>query len=396
MNHLGKPGCARRYTLPCRWLVLVFVWALFFSPRVAFGQRDSIAFAGIAYLANASELDSRFPIARALELLGQEQKRELKSVLFEVMRKRGMPVTVELKQQAGRAIAFAFDDEYQSVAQGPSGFKIVSVVSGQLLTVDFKEMTVLSAFPVTYEYVDVQAARPDASYARSVARAILPAFLSGESDGVFGSAMDIFLTLPAPGNAVCRVAVGGVDFDSSMTKVAGSRFEGDTIRLRRALNNIFSRTWATASRQPLLPNGRSQAVNGKMAARFSDGRTFDLKIPDPDYALTFTDIKVRQQILGGNSARRVDATGVQVRVGVAESLNGSEIAVGQYRGITQDTVPASLVVADAWPAVSNTIKSTIAQLGFAARQGDPKWFKENDISASSPTALAGWLKKCAP
>jgi hypothetical protein len=206
----------------------------------------------------------------------------------------------------------------------------------------------------------------------------------------------VFRSLPVPGPAVCKVSVSRVGFDSSATLATATRFASDTLRLERALSSLVSKTWTTVSRQPLLPNAHSQALDGKMAARFADGRGFDLKIPESDYELRFTEMKVRKQNLGGNSARRVEATGVQYRLSVVEGLSGKVSASGLFRLITQDTVPASRTDVDAWPAVANTVKSITAQLGSAARKGDEAWFKTNDVGGQGSPALAVWLRKCAP
>lgn len=359
---------------------------------------DSLQFAGIAYLSNADEVDVRFTLARTLEQLAEQRGTPLGGVLLDALRRASIPVRTDLARRNGLAVVFAFDDEYRTVeALQGMGYKVVSTLSGQVLTIDFREgmAIVQSTLPVTAEYVDVQGQRPGAEYDDAVAVAMLPMFVRDDETSQFYAAASIVAALPAPGSAVCRARLRVDSFDTVTTRLSASRFGDDSTRLRQALTAALLRTWVTAARQPMLPSASSQA-QGQMQARFANGEIYRLEIPDPDYVLELGDIRARRIEAGGNAAIRIDAVGLQFDMTVVEPMSRATVARGTFRRVVTDTVPRLRQEADEWTGVVNSANALTAAIAAAARRDDRCWFEANDLAHSSHPSLSAWLKKCAP
>lgn len=359
---------------------------------------DSLQFAGVAYLSNAGEVDVRFTLARTLEQLAVQRGTPLGGVLLDAFRRASIPVRTDLARRNGLAVAFVFDDEYRTVeALQGMGYKVVSTLSGQILTIDFSEgmAIVQSALPVTAEYVDVQGQRPGPEYDDAVAVAMLPMFVTADETSQFYAAAAIVAALPAPGSAVCRARLSVGSFDAVTARLSASRFGDDSARVRQALTGALLRTWVTAARQPMLPSASSQA-EGQMQARFANGEIYRLKIPDPDYVLELGDIRARRAEAGGNAAVRIDAVGLQLEAKVVEPMSRATVARGMFRRVVTDTVPRLRQEADEWTGVVNSANALTAAIAAAARREDRRWFEANDLAHASHPSLSAWLKKCAP
>ncbi len=368
------------------------------SRASAQARQDSLQFAGVAYLANAQEVDAKFTVSRKIERLAGQQGRPLGGVLLAAFRRASIPVRTGLARSNGLAVALAFDDEYRTVeALQGVGYKVVTTLSGQILTIDFGEAmaTVVSALPVITEYVDVQEQRPGPRYDDAVAEAMLPLIVGDAETNLLFAAATVFASLPAPGPTLCRVRLDVGSLDSTTVWLSASRFGADSARIRQALHNTLIRTWVTAARQPMLPSASSQA-QGQMQARFANGEIYRLRVPDPDYILEVSDIRARRAEAGGNAARRVDAVGLQFDASVVEPMSHTTVTRGTFRRVVMDTIPTLRQETDTWTGVVNSAKALTAAIAAAARRDDRRWFEANDVAHTSYPTLPAWLRKCAP
>uniref|UniRef100_UPI00203FDB28 hypothetical protein n=1 Tax=Enterobacter hormaechei TaxID=158836 RepID=UPI00203FDB28 len=55
--------------------------------------------------------------------------------------------------------------------------------------------------------------------------------------------------------------------------------------LRATLAHELSKTLSSNTGVGLLPPASGQAIGGAMAARFADGKVYQMKIPEPDYVI---------------------------------------------------------------------------------------------------------------
>jgi hypothetical protein len=353
---------------------------------------DSIQLAGVAFLTAAKDVDSLFPIASAVMKRATVRERPLNSVLLGAMTAAGVPVRTDYATRTGRALAFAFDDEYQVVEKFGKIYRVATVVSGQLLSIDFRTQQAVSAMPVTLDFLYLSDVEPNASTSEKIITQVTEKFLDTTSAGVFPSAVRVYQNLIPASEGGCLVRLGDVAFDPSVVEATKGRFGTDTSRLRRVLQSQLGRTWMTASRQPLLPIGDSQA-RGTMQGRFANGEVFNLRIPSADYELNFTGITTKRGVAGQSAVLRVEGTGLRYRLLVTDAELKQPVTSGTFGTVQMDTLSASSPPVDGWSAISNAVKSLTGAIGAAAARDDRKWLQSNDVDKTSATSLPTWIKR---
>lgn len=373
----------------------IAVAAALAAPAVVHSQStttDSIQLAGVAYLSAAKDVDSLFPIVSAVMKRATARDKPLSGVLLSAMTAAGVPVRTDYATRTGRALAFAFDDEYQVVEQFGKVYRVATVVSGQLLTIDFRTQQAVSAMPVTLDFLYLSDTEPDEGIKEKIISQVTEKFLDATPGGVFPSAVRVYQNLIPTTEGGCLVRLGDVAFDPTVAEATKGRFGADTVRLRRVLQSQLGRTWMTASRQPLLPIGDSQA-RGTMQGRFANGEVFNLRIPTADYELHFTGITTKRGVAGQNGVLRVEGTGLRYRLLVTDAELKQPVSSGTFSTVQMDTLSASSPPVDGWSAISNAVKSLTGAIGAAAARDDRKWLQSNDAEKTSATSLPTWMKK---
>ena len=371
------------------------VAAVLAAPAPAHSQSaatDSIQLAGVAFLTAAKDVDSLFPISSAVMKRATAREQPLNGALLAAMTAAGVPIRTDYAARTGRAIAFAFDDEYQVVEQFGKVYRVATVVSGQLLTMDFRTQQAVSAMPVTLDFLYLSDTEPDAATREKIISQVTEKFLDTSPDGVFPSAVRVYQNLVPASEGGCLVRIGEVTFDPSVVDATKGRFGTDTVRLRRVLQSQLGRTWMTASRQPLLPIGDSQA-RGTMQGRFANGEVFNLRIPSADYELNFTGITTKRGVAGQSAVLRIEGTGLRYRLLVTDAELKQPVTSGTFGTVQMDTLSVSSPPVDGWSAISNAVKSLTGAIGAAAAREDRKWLQSNDVDKTSATSLPTWIKK---
>lgn len=380
----------------CRLALLVGATCLPRTEALALAQHsprsDSVQIAGVAFLSAASNTDSLFPVARAILAAAEGQNTPVTGVMVKAFASAGVPIRTDLATRAGQSLAFAFDDEYQVVDRVRDSYRVITVLSAQLLTIDFRTQQVVSAMPVSFDLTSVSATPPDDAFRARIVRTLTGQFTDTSAAGVFGRAAATFQQLVPAAEGGCLVRIGAVTYAPSTIDAVQTLFGTDTVRLNRSVMSLLGRTWTTTARQALLPNGDSQA-RGQMQGRFANGEIFNLRIPSADYEIAFADIATKRGIAGQNSAIRVEGVGMQFKLIVTDTELKKPVTGGTFSMVTLDTLSVQLPPTDGWVAVSNTLKSLTAAVGTAARASDRAWLKANDSEKRSGSTLPEWVAK---
>jgi len=366
------------------------------SPLTVLAQgsaaQDSVQIAGTAFLTAAASVDTLFPIVSGVMKLVEARQQPLSGALLGALRAAGVPVRTDYAARTGRALAFAFDDEYQVVEQFGKVYRVATVISAQLLTIDFRTQQAVSAMPVTLDFLYLSDAPPDGSTREKIIEQVAAKFVDNTDAGIFPSAVRVYQNLIPAAEGGCLVQLGALSFDQSVVDATRSRFGDDTLRLRRVLQAQLGRTWMTAARQPLLPIGQSQA-RAVMQGRFANGEVFNLRIPSADYELNFTAITTKRGIAAQNNVLRVEGTGLRYKLLVTDTELKQPVTSGNFGIVQMDTLSMSSPPIDGWSAISNAVKSLTGAVGAAAARDDRKWLQANDTDRTSSPSLPNWIKK---
>jgi hypothetical protein len=355
-------------------------------------------FAGVAYLANASDAPKLFPFSWAIDSLAKRNGTTLDDRFFRALEKSGVHLSRELAARQGVAFALAFDEETASRDRIANRSRLLVTIGAQLVAFDFKEQLALASFPVSVERIEIVPDQAGAAFFTAV-RDTLFRLVTSDDRSLLKLAADSYRRLKVRDGLPCKIQTQGATLDSSAARVGNGRFPGNATEVSRQLSDIFARTWITVTNYPLLPSQQSQAVNGKMAGQFSDGRIFNLKVPDPDYLIVLDSAATRRKTVGSSAAGRTDAVGAYMQFTVLEPLTKTRVASGTFKDVIVDQVPALQTEIDEWIPARGAFESLFAGFSSAVRTGDTKWFTEHAVSPSAAQAgpqFHTWLtSKCA-
>lgn len=362
------------------------VWPL---PREAQNlvSSEPIQFAGIAYLDDST----RFPVSRALRDAARQNGIRLEKVLQAALRRAGVSLQVDDNLATSRrttALALAFESEYRVQERYDGGItKTTTVITGQLLAIDFETQVVKISFPFLYEYVDAPGRGRPMEDVRAIAARILPAFVDTTQAGVFQDLVSAVQGLPSI-TARCSVRITAIRPDTVTQRVGAARFGADSARLIASLASAIGGQLIASAGLPLLPFSIDKA-RAQLQARFDDGEIFNLGIPESDYNIVIDDFRTRRATVGQNASRRVDATRIQYALQV--TYDGRPIARGEFRLTQLDTVPVGKTSSDSWGDILAVTKGLTASVGINTLARNERWFRTNDLSQTAFPALPDWL-----
>lgn len=356
-------------------------------------------FAGVAYLSSLSDAPKLFPYAWVIDSMARARGMSLDDRLFRILEKSGVRLSRELAIRSGSAVALAFDGESVLRERIANRSRRVIQISAQLIVFDFREQQVRASFPVSFERVEIAPDGDDKVYEVGLRDSLFELVTSVERPSLIGLAANAYSLMRVLDGLPCKIQVGGVSLDSSVVRITSIHDLLSSAETESQLSTMFAREWITTTNYPLLPSARSHAVNGKMAGQFSDGRIFDLKIPDPDYVIRLDSARTRRKTVSTSASGRADAVGAYVTFSVVEPLTGAIVASATMKDVLADKVPALQETVDEWPAAKGVFESLFDGFGVAVRKGDNKWFGDHAVSGNGQQAgmqFHTWLtSKCA-
>ena len=123
-----------------------------------------------------------------------------------------------------------------------------------------------------------------------------------------------------PDAAVRRLQVGGVTLsDAARAKLPDPKWEAP---LRATLAHELSKTLSSNTGVGLLPPASGQAIGGAMAARFADGKVYQLKIPEPDYVIQLQVDALKNGVIEETPAMKTMLFGAFFTAKVSEPFSG--------------------------------------------------------------------------
>jgi hypothetical protein len=267
-------------------------------------------------------------------------------------------------------LAAALDRELVSVENLGSEYKLLVEVAVQALFFDYREKQVIAAYPVTLQYIDSYTARPTDEQIEAAFERLL------YGDGPAGLSRAFAHTLTdarLPSAAARRLQVASVEFadgaDADLADATASRW-------RVMLAGEFTKILATQTGIGLLPTANGQAIGGVMAARFSDGSVYQLKIPEADYLIRLRVERLATRQLDRNAVAKVLLFGVVYEMSVTEPLSGKVFFDQSLRKGATKTMPVSQTDVDASASWYETMLAGLVSFSDAAAgRVDPQWME---------------------
>lgn len=372
-----RMGCTRR-----RWLLAASATAAAMPwPAVAQAQSNDVALAGLAFAGDAASLDQRFPYSRAYEKALKASGKPAYMRLREAATATPpahFNLVMQLDELKGRdqavAVALLVSSETVSVEQFGGLNKLFVLIRAQAMFFDFKSMSVIRAYPISFGHIDVFDHVPSEAEVAQRVRGVYEG--AAGKPGIFtrfGSTL-AKATLPGQASRLLQVAKVSVK-PEAMAMLPEYLSRNQTVADTWAAD-IVGEALSTRTGVPVIPYTKGYAVGNVMSMRISDGDVYNLKLPQPDYeiSLEFTGMK---KIKHGESAGGASwIYGSYATLKIEEPVSGKVYLNTPLKNGEVKLVPVTQTYVDDFPAYYDSINGLFHKLAEAIDgKGGTTWVK---------------------
>lgn len=367
----------------------------------AAGETRQVYWAGFAFTGNASTQADVVPYstasidaggtgainARLLEELAKNPPRHLGLIADRLAMLDG--------STSATVLAAALDRELVSVEPIGDHYKVLVEVALQALFFDFRERQVIAAFPLTLQRIDLMDRAPDEEQIKAIVSGLLYGGAPTNLPRVFAQTL---LEARLPEAAVRRLQVANVTVSESARQKL--REPSAAAALGAGLAHELTKALAAATGVGLLPPTSGQAIGGVMAARFADGKVYQLKIPEADYVVQVQVDALKSGVVQETPAMRQMLFGAFFTVVVSEPYSGKVFFEQPLRKGATKVVPATQRQVDEWSASHETLLAGFDAFAAAAagRNGHRAWLDEQKPGGrplqQQTQALQELIKSC--
>ena len=384
------------------WLWVCGLVVVFASGATQAADKSQQAYwAGFAYTADQSAVKASTPRtaavleARGLPMLNKALWARLSTQKPTQLELIDQPLAMLDGTTSATVLAAALDRELVSVEPIGNQYKVLVEVALQALFFDFRERQVVASYPITLQRIDVQDYRPDTDDVDAIIADLLYGNAATSLPQVLAATLN-----PAklPDASVRRVQVGEVTLsDAARAKLPDPALEPV---LRATLAHELSKAVSSNTGIGLLPPATGQAIGGAMAARFADGKVYQLKIPEADYVIKFTLDAMKHGVINETPAVKTMLFGAFFNVSVVEPFSGKVFFDQPLRKGATKVVPVTQWQVDQWSASYETVLAGLdAFAGAAAKRADSRAWLDEQKPGGKPLqqqtqALQELIKSC--
>jgi hypothetical protein len=370
-------------TNSCLALVLALFCCLLFSASPVHAEpQQSVYWAGFAFTGEYARRHSLTPASA--DVIEKHGLIPLNAALYAALRDHppqhfaliGDSLAHLDGSTSATVLAAALDRELVSVEPIGGQYKILVEIALQALFFDYRERQIIAAYPVTLQYIDLQDSPPSKAEIRAVIANLL-------YKNAAASLAQTLAQARLPEAAMKRLQVGEVEISEAARAVLPHpERERD---LRMTLAHEFSKILSANTNIGLLPYARGEAIGATMAARFSDGRVFQLKIPEADYQVRLRLDRFVERVHEENEARRLMLFGAFFTVKVVDPVLGTMFFDQPLRKGEIKTVPSTQTGIDYWAAWYETLLGGLDAFAGATvdRSGARDWLAQQKPGGSA-------------
>lgn len=387
------PRALRAWLLVCALLVIPFAQAA--------DKAQQVYWAGFAFTGEQAARSDVAPHSTAV--IAERGADALNQQLAGALRRQPPAHLQLISDQLARldgttsatVLAAALDRELVSVEPIGDQYKVLVEVALQALFFDFRERQVIASYPVTLQRIDLHAYRPSDEDIEAIVAELL---YGGAATDLPQALAQTLANAQLPNASMRRLQVGAVTLsDAARAKLPDPAMEGP---LRATLAHELSKTLSSNAGIGLLPPATGEAIGGAMAARFADGKVYQLKIPEPDYVVKLQLEAIKSGVVNETAAMKTMLFGAFFQVTVTEPFSGKVYFDQPLRKGATKVVPVTQWQVDQWSASYETVLAGFdAFAGAAAKRADARAWLDEQKPGGRPLqqqiqALQELIKSC--
>ena len=367
MKKISKLIMKKIITLVCITLALVSLNAV---------ATEQFLYAGFAYSGNFSNRDSLYPYTSKLDVakLDQEFLKRLQNSP-EVFKR----LTVEQRKLGqGNQISVAFalngeNAEYQ-VINGES-FLVLRIFA-TVLAFDRNSKNLVGAYPFGVGTTVKVNGRPSAASRNEMIAKLY--FTNEYGVNAFDKWIAQFKNSVITEKFPKYFQVKNVDIEAEAGNTL-TLYKINEGAFKNQIGNMLDAALSSENNIPILPSALGEAIGGKMAYRFSNAAALELKIPDPDFILSFTIRAFRSKITQESTATtgiyRVLAT---VKIENADK-NFNKVYIDEriFDTIFIRIPAGNSAQIEVWQQYQKSLAQLITGMAKAFNKVDSKWLEDS-------------------
>lgn len=362
-------------------------WVISLLPILANAQQTQVALAGLAYSGDAATLEQRFPYSRQYEKqqeqMGTRAYARIEAAIKATPSKQLEITSALIDELKGRQQALVtslvVNSETVSIERFGELRKLFVLIRGQALFFDFKTMTVVRAYPLSFAFIDTLDRDP--TPAEILARVQNVYEGAVDKPGIFGRYANVLSTASIPTQVPRLLKVTDVALDPGVVETLPTYLKSSPGVAEAWAADLVSEAISTRAGVPLIPYSQGYAMGNVLPMRVSDGTVFNLKLPEPDYAISVQLTGTKKVKFGATAAGESFIYGTYAKLKIEQPLMGTVYMDTSLKNGETKVVPATQTHVDDFPAFYDSWNGLFTRLATAISSKDMSWVKA--ASASS-------------
>lgn len=352
-----------------------------FMPSSALAQDTQVTLAGLAFAGDEASVDQRFPYSREyekrLEQAGDRAYARIQARIAAAPPRHLKVAAGMIEELKGRdqaiVTSLVVNSETVSVENFGALRKLFVLVRAQALFFDFKSMTVIRSYPVSFAYIDVF----DRDPTRAEILARVEAVYEGAANkpGIFARYAGVLANATIPAQVPRLLKVSSVTLDPSVVASLPAYLKSEPGMAETWAADMVSEAISTRAGVPLVPYLQGYAVGNVFAMRVSDGTVFSLKLPEPDYAISVDLTGLKKVKFGSVAAGESFVYGTYATVKIEQPQMGTAYLHTALKNGETKVVPSTQTYVDDFPAYYDSWNGLFTRLATAVATKDMTWVK---------------------
>lgn len=346
---------------------------------MAFAQVPDVVLAGLSYSGDAVSISNRFPFstnyAAASEREGLSPYAKLKDAVNKQPQSSIALAQAQISNLQGRdqaiVVSLVVTSEIVSVEHFGSIRKLMVLIRGQALFFDFKSMTVLRAYPLSFAYIDSIDHDPTDTEKLAAVRAVYEGAQS--KPGLYDRFAKAVAAATLPTGVPRYLKVTNVNVSPDVMAALPEYLSGSAVVAQTWAADMVAEAISTQVGVPIVPFNKGAAIGSVMSVQIADGTVYNLKLPSPDYEISVDLTALKKIKYGESPAGESFIYGSYAKIKINEPLSGTTYFDSALKNGEMKIVPKTQSVVDDFPAYYDSLNRMFGKLALAFAGGDTKW-----------------------
>ena len=276
------------------------------------------------------------------------------------------------------AMTLALESEITSIEKIGDKYKLLILLSAQILLFDYKNMQVVATYPIDVQFNDSLDHKPTKE---DILERYKEIYFGDSKVNVLSIFIDRIQQIDPKKKYSNHIKVVNVKVKNKLMAMLGDGISKD--QLIQQIGQSFTRFLSINQSVSVLPFTKGHAVGQKLALRYANGEDYMLDIPEPDYAIDISLVGLKKKEFSKNSSGTAFIYATQAKFKFYEPLSKDIYYKGKLYNAATKKVPTSQSEVDDWPSYSETLVVLFDQVTKAVGKPDKKWFKKHSSNATN-------------